>query len=644
MNESDGNASGQPVNFQPGQKFFHRYALKRKLGRGGMAVVWLAWDEKLAREVALKFLPEMMLWDAAAVDVLKREASRSLELTHPNIVRIYDFLEEDRIAAISMEYFDGETLSFLRLQQPQKVFEPSDLAQWIPQLCGALDYAHRTAGFVHLDIKPSNLMANEKGVQKLADFGISRRITDTITRVTGKTVAGTMLYMSPQQMRGEPPCISDDLYSVGATLYELLTTAPPFYSGDLFHQVANTVPPSIAERRKHFAIAGKPIPLEWERAIASCLAKAPQDRPASAGELAQRLIAGAQPALSAPEQTISTPTARFPAPPKSGKIGRSWNAGRMAMAASIGLVLALIAVLLISEYKTNAPPSPNTAAATPQSPRPALAANPVPNPLAGPKPGQPWENSLGMKFAYVAPAKTWFSVWETRVQDFSTFVADTGYSAIGGMILVDEATGKNVQRGSWKDPGFKQEGNHPVVGVSRFDAEEFCGWLTKKERAAGRLGTSLVYRLPTDAEWSLAVGLEGEPGNTPAERDASSIRAFPWGANFPPPPGAGNYHPVLAVDTFKYTAPVGSFAPNQYGIYDLGGNVWEWCADWFDNDHKAGVLRGASYRLKNENHLLSTHRQAPQYSAPHKRLDDWGFRAIIAPELPDGKAQSPPPP
>jgi serine/threonine protein kinase len=635
MNESQDQVPAQSVNFQPGQKLFHRYVLKQKLGHGGMAVVWLAWDEKLERDVALKFLPEAIVWDAAAVDILKREASRSLELTHPNIVRIYDFMEEGRIAAISMEYVDGETLSSLRLQKPERVFETADLAPWMEQLCSALDYAHQAARFVHLDIKPSNLMANGKGIQKLADFGISRRITDTITRVTGKNAAGTILYMSPQQMRGETPCVSDDLYSVGATLYELLTSAPPFYTGDIFHQVANVAPPSIAERRKQFGITGKAIPSEWEQAIASCLSKSPQGRPKSAGELARRLTRGAESPLPESTAKITVPSV------ESNPRRPSW---RWGMAASAAAAMALIAALLFSKHKAAAPRSQTNesmaAQGKPAAPTASVAAA-VPDPLAGPKPGQPWENSLGMRFVRVAPAGVWFSIWEARVQDFAAFVNDTGYSAIGGMYMVDEVTGKNVQRGSWKDPGFKQEGDHPVVGVNRFDSQEFCRWLTQKEHAIGRLVRSLEYRLATDAEWSIAVGLENEPGSTPAERDAAAIHIFPWGTNFPPPEGAGNYHPLLGVDSFKYTAPVGSFAPNQFGIYDLGGNVWEWCGDWYDNNRQAGVLRGASFRLKNENHLLSSHRQASQYSNPHTRNDDWGFRPVIAPEAPGAELQPP---
>jgi len=126
--------------FTGGQKVFGRYTLIKVLGRGGMGVVWLARDEELERDVALKFLPQTVLHERDLLDNLKHETRRSLELTHKNIVRIYDFDHGERAACISMEYVDGETLSNLRAEKEQKVFEPNELVAWTSQLCEALDY------------------------------------------------------------------------------------------------------------------------------------------------------------------------------------------------------------------------------------------------------------------------------------------------------------------------------------------------------------------------------------------------------------------------------------------------------------------------------------------------------------------------
>src|SRR5260370_36204873 len=124
-NESAGGvAAATSREFASGQRLFGRYTLVKVLGRGGMGIVWLARDEELERDVALKFIPDLMIQDRAVFDQLKHETKRCLELTHPHIVRIHDFIHDERSGCISMEYIDGETLSNLRTEKEQKVFEP----------------------------------------------------------------------------------------------------------------------------------------------------------------------------------------------------------------------------------------------------------------------------------------------------------------------------------------------------------------------------------------------------------------------------------------------------------------------------------------------------------------------------------------
>src|SRR5262245_1995039 len=212
-----------------GQIVFGRYKLIKVLGRGGMGIVWLARDEELERDVALKFLPDLMIQDRSLMDQLKRETKRCLELTHPYIVRIHDFVHDERSGCISMEYVDGETLSNLRAAKEQRVFEPDEIAVWINQLCEALDYAHNRARVIHRDLKPSNLMVNRRADLKITDFGIARSLADSATRLTSEQGrCGTLVYMSPQQLNGERSTHLDDIYSLGATIYELLTSKPPF--------------------------------------------------------------------------------------------------------------------------------------------------------------------------------------------------------------------------------------------------------------------------------------------------------------------------------------------------------------------------------------------------------------------------------
>jgi serine/threonine protein kinase/Tfp pilus assembly protein PilF len=273
-----------------GEVVFGRFKLVKVLGRGGMGIVWLARDEELERNVALKFLPDLMIQDRTLLDQLKHETKRSLELTHPHIVRIHDFVHDERSGCISMEYVDGETLSNLRAEKRRHVFEPHELAGWIAQLCEALDYAHNHAKVIHRDLKPANLMVNKRGDLKITDFGIARSLAESATRLTGEQGrSGTLVYMSPQQLNGEHSTHCDDIYSLGATMYELLTSKPPFYSGNIDRQICGRVAPSMTERRKELDIEPAFVSQIWEKVVADCLAKEPAGRPQSATEIAQRL-------------------------------------------------------------------------------------------------------------------------------------------------------------------------------------------------------------------------------------------------------------------------------------------------------------------------------------------------------------------
>ena len=273
-----------------GQVVFGRYKLVKVLGRGGMGIVWLARDEELERDVALKFLPDLMIQDRALLDQLKRETKRCLELTHPHIVRIHDFVHDERSGCISMEYIDGETLSNLRSEKERKVFEPDEISDWMSQLCDALDYAHIHANVIHRDLKPANLMANQRDDLKITDFGIARSLSDSASRLTlEQSHSGTLIYMSPQQLNGERGTHLDDIYSLGATIYELLASKPPFYSGNIDRQICERVAASMTERRKELDIEPAFVPAIWEDTVAACLAKDPSRRPQSAAEIAQRL-------------------------------------------------------------------------------------------------------------------------------------------------------------------------------------------------------------------------------------------------------------------------------------------------------------------------------------------------------------------
>jgi len=272
-----------------GRSVFGRYVLETELGAGGMGVVWRARDTELDEQVALKFLPEVVARDEAAVDELKNETRHARRLTHPNIVRIYQFEREGAMAAISMEFVDGMTLTKLRLAQPGMEFTAETLAPLLAQLCPALDYAHNQAEIVHRDLKPANILVTRDGVVKVTDFGIARSLSNTHTRLTGRAgnMGGTLVYMSPQQLSGEDPAASDDIYALGVTLYELLTGKPPFCTGDIGLQIRKTAPKPVNQRRA--ALGLNTVAVRWEKTILACLRKKREDRPPSAANVARRL-------------------------------------------------------------------------------------------------------------------------------------------------------------------------------------------------------------------------------------------------------------------------------------------------------------------------------------------------------------------
>jgi uncharacterized delta-60 repeat protein len=265
-----------------------RFALLKQIGEGGMGTVWLAQDERLNERVALKFLSANFRTDATALSTLRLETQKSRKLTHPNIIRIHDLYESpDEVAFISMEYVEGMDLAQLRAQQPNGVFTWEFLQPIVKQLCDALDYAHGE-DVVHRDLKPSNMILDARGRLKLADFGLAGLTTDPYASVRpeGYFAGGTIQYMSPQQLEGLPAGIRDDIYALGVTLYELVTSRTPFYSGDVATQIRSLTVPPITDRLEEFDIKNE-IPRDVRALILACLSKDPEKRPVSARAVAE---------------------------------------------------------------------------------------------------------------------------------------------------------------------------------------------------------------------------------------------------------------------------------------------------------------------------------------------------------------------
>ena len=261
-------AAAPTVQLQAELKLAGRYKLICEVGRGGMGVVWLAHDERLDMDVAVKVLPPELARDERGLRVLTNEAKLSMQLSHPNIVRLHTLQESDGLAYLIIEYVRGRTLDRLLLKKQK--FTVEETLKYAEQICAGLEYAHEKR-VIHRDLKPSNLMLTKDGSVKIADFGVARQIRDSMSRVSKEDTAGTLLYMSPEQLMGDWLDQRSDIYSLGIVLYELLKGEPPFVTGDVQTQIRFKDPAPI-----------EGIPDAINRALFWMLAKKPADRPGSA--------------------------------------------------------------------------------------------------------------------------------------------------------------------------------------------------------------------------------------------------------------------------------------------------------------------------------------------------------------------------
>lgn len=239
--------------------------------------------------------------------------------------------------------------------------------------------------------------------------------------------------------------------------------------------------------------------------------------------------------------------------------------------------------------------------------------------------GKKWENGLGMRFVPFGQ-DLMVCIWETRVLDYATYLNEVGKSV---------PTFVNIPQGD----------DHPAVNISRQDARDFCEWLTRSERKAGRISPLCTYRLPTDEEWSRFAGLNFEEGSSPASRDAQKPPVYPWGNEWSPTgESVGNFAGAEAAgsssvarertiedydDGYTHTAPVGMFAANRHGIFDLSGNVQEWVDDNYSSsgNDELGVLRGGGWNTWQKENLYTGSRNAVP---PNYRDSIYGFRVVLA--------------
>lgn len=593
-----------------------RFRIERRLGAGAMGEVWLARDERLDRNVAVKLLPAILSRNRRAIDGLIREARLLLDLTHPHLCRIHDLEQEGELVFLTMEWVEGQTLEdLLDLREDRRLSLEESLSIFGP-VAEALNVAHqRIPPILHRDLKPANIMVQGDGVAKVMDFGIACQIRDGMTRVTGNDVTGTLLYMSPEQFQGRSLTPTSDVYSLAATLYECLCGHAPFPSGVISHRLLNEPAPSLLTQ-------GVSVPVHVDDAVLRALAKDPSERFPNCPDF----IAALRP-----------------------------NVGKVTFATPVEVTSGLLI----------APFSPSQIAVRRGECIQQLGLSALVIPKAGPlvliPPGQ---FMMGNMMAYAAMAKRleaygpqvaekfaderpahqvritkplWMAQHPVTVGQFRDFVEATKYvtdaekSPTGGHgFNAATNTFESSRSFNWRTPGFEQVGSHPVVNVSWNDATAYCRWLSQ---TSGK-----KCRLPTEAEWEYAARagttclyFHGDNPDGLARYaniiDASAKKRFRDWVSIP------------ADDGHVFTSPVGSFAANPFGLCDMLGNVWEWCADWYGRHYYevspdqnppgpqqggSRVLRGGSWH----NGPVSgrcAHRHA---LAPEECSDGVGFRIV----------------
>jgi serine/threonine protein kinase len=271
-----------PLSFSPGEKFGERYQIIEQIGQGGMGRVFKAKDLELDTTVALKMIKPQLSSDPDIINRFKRELLLAREIFHEHVIRIHDLGEIKGIKYISMNYIEGNTLKEI-LQSTGKLTIEKTI-DIIKQVCSALIVAHNQ-GIIHRDLKPQNIMINKSGKAFVLDFGIARSINVESDASEEGIVLGTPDFMSPEQIKGEKPDATTDIYSLGIILYEMATGKLPFTAADhkeLLYKHLHELP----EPPSRFT---PQLPLQLERIILKCLEKKKKNRFQSVQEILQEI-------------------------------------------------------------------------------------------------------------------------------------------------------------------------------------------------------------------------------------------------------------------------------------------------------------------------------------------------------------------
>jgi len=581
--ESQGKSTAAATSAIPGK--LGRYSILRCLGTGGMGAVYLAQDDQLDRQVALKIPTAQVAGSPKQLERLYREARSAATLSHPNICSVYDVGEIDGRHYISMAYVDGRPLSdFVRRD---KLLPERQVVAVVRRIALALQHAHEQ-GVIHRDLKPSNIMIDPRRQPIVMDFGLARQVgSDSDIRLTRQgAILGSPAYMSPEQVEGDIESIgpASDIYSLGVLLYELLTAELPFAGSmaSVMGQILTRDPIPPSELRPDLSFELEPICLQM-------MAREIDDRYASMEQVADVLgsflkqtradQAGIRESAELSAFDVIDEEYQFVGSRRAAKTKLHWPApGRKfwIRTAATGVIVALCLWLAFA-VSSSWPGSGEEGTLLP----PAIA--PFDETQAK-QHQQAWAdhlriatettNSIGMKLTLLPPGEFTMgspaSEAGRRDDEPQHQVKITKPFYLGVHEVTQQQYEKVMGTRPWQGKTFVKEGpDFSATWVSHDDAVAFCRKLSNQE--------GVQYRLPTEAEWEYAC----RAGTTTAYsfgNDASKLGQYAW------------YRENAWDVGEKYAHRVGQKLSNPWGLYDMHGNVWEWCQDWHASYGSAKVV------------------------------------------------------